>query len=62
MTTETACAPLPIAPLSIAPARFKIGSHFHRIWPPMVIGFGLIASAMWTTFLGYVIFLIVWRD
>ncbi len=52
---------LPIVALQIASAPFKLVSFFHKYWPPVLIGFGLIARSMWTGFLGYVIFLVVWR-
>jgi ABC-type multidrug transport system permease subunit len=44
-----------------APSAISAHSLFHRVWPPAGIAAALIATMVWTSLLGYVLFKFVFR-
>jgi hypothetical protein len=55
MATEASiiAAAVPPLPNPISPNPISL---FHRVWPAVVVGIGLIATAAWSGFLGYELF------
>jgi hypothetical protein len=57
---ETQGAVMPSRALALTPpAMARPTSLFHRIWPPLAIAIGLIATVAWMSLLGYGLFQLI---